>query len=102
MKRGGGLHCFAARCNATCAILMDMTKHNLPPPPCHRHALVRVCPDNRHPHDSRPGSSDASNGYVVVARALARLGVRYMYGVIGIPVTELASAAQARKPEQPL
>jgi len=30
----------------------------------------------------------------VVARALARLGVRCMYGVIGIPVTELASAAQ--------
>lgn len=32
----------------------------------------------------------------MVARALVRLGVRCMYGVIGIPVTELASAAQVR------
>jgi len=37
-----------------------------------------------------------SNGYGVVARTLAALGIRLMYGVIGIPVTELASAAQAR------
>jgi hypothetical protein len=29
-----------------------------------------------------------------VAQSLARLGVKLMYGVIGIPVTELASAAQ--------
>lgn len=36
------------------------------------------------------------NGYMVVARTLARLGIRYMYGVIGIPVTELASAVQAQ------
>lgn len=34
------------------------------------------------------------NGYNVIARQLAALGVRSMYGVIGIPVTELASAAQ--------
>lgn len=34
------------------------------------------------------------NGYSVVAAALSRLNVRHMYGVVGIPVTELASAAQ--------
>lgn len=34
------------------------------------------------------------NGYSVVAATLARLNVRHIYGVIGIPVTELASAAQ--------
>ncbi|BDA45528.1 probable 2-hydroxyacyl-CoA lyase at C-terminar half [Coccomyxa sp. Obi] len=51
--------------------------------------------------DTASGSSSSStadesaNGYTVVARALAQLGIRFMYGVIGIPVTELASAAQA-------
>eukprot|EP00884_Botryococcus_braunii_P001865 jgi/Botrbrau1/1167/Bobra.0162s0055.1 len=35
------------------------------------------------------------NGYSVVAATLARLNVRHIYGVIGIPVTELASSAQA-------
>lgn len=35
-----------------------------------------------------------ANGYTLVAQTLASLGVRLMYGVIGIPVTELASAAQ--------
>ena len=40
------------------------------------------------------GGGSASNGYTVVAQTLARLGVRHMFGVIGIPVTELASAAQ--------
>jgi hypothetical protein len=35
------------------------------------------------------------HGYEVVVRSLARLGVRLMFGVIGIPVTPLASAAQA-------
>lgn len=35
-----------------------------------------------------------SNGYSIAAQALAALGIRHMYGVIGIPVTELASAAQ--------
>ena len=34
------------------------------------------------------------NGYTLVADTLARLGVRLMFGVVGIPVTELASAAQ--------
>ena len=36
----------------------------------------------------------APNGYTLVADTLARLGVRLMFGVVGIPVTELASAAQ--------
>lgn len=36
----------------------------------------------------------SSNGYSIAAQALAALGIRHMYGVIGIPVTELASAAQ--------
>ena len=35
-----------------------------------------------------------ANGFTVVAHALANAGVRNIYGVIGIPVTELASAAQ--------
>lgn len=39
-------------------------------------------------------ADESANGYTVVARALAQLGIRFMYGVIGIPVTELASAAQ--------
>jgi hypothetical protein len=34
------------------------------------------------------------DGYRVVAEALAALGVKHMFGVIGIPVTQLASAAQ--------
>ena len=37
-----------------------------------------------------------SNGYSLVARALKAAGIRHMFGVIGIPVTELASAAQVR------
>ncbi|KAL4431652.1 hypothetical protein ABPG77_001494 [Micractinium sp. CCAP 211/92] len=36
-----------------------------------------------------------NDGYFLIARALARLGVKHMYGVIGIPVTQLASAVQA-------
>lgn len=35
-----------------------------------------------------------NNGFTVVAQALAKLGIKHMYGVVGIPVTELASAAQ--------
>jgi hypothetical protein len=34
------------------------------------------------------------NGYTLVAKSLARCGVTLMFGVIGIPVTELASAVQ--------
>ena len=37
-----------------------------------------------------------NNGFSVVAQALAKLGIKHMYGVVGIPVTELASAAQVR------
>ncbi|KAK9807300.1 hypothetical protein WJX73_009699 [Symbiochloris irregularis] len=42
------------------------------------------------------GSQQARyTGYNVIVKQLAALGVRHMFGVIGIPVTELASAAQA-------
>ncbi|PSC68564.1 2-hydroxyacyl-lyase [Micractinium conductrix] len=40
-------------------------------------------------------SGQPNDGYFLIARSLARLGVRHMFGVIGIPVTQLASAAQA-------
>ncbi|KAL3141143.1 hypothetical protein ABBQ38_003493 [Trebouxia sp. C0009 RCD-2024] len=40
-------------------------------------------------------SSASNNGFSTVAQTLARLGIKHMYGVVGIPVTELASAAQA-------
>lgn len=43
---------------------------------------------------SSSAADESANGYTVVARSLAQLGIRFMYGVIGIPVTELASAAQ--------
>jgi 2-hydroxyacyl-CoA lyase 1 len=42
---------------------------------------------------SGPGS--AKTGYDVAATALYKLGIRYMFGVIGIPVTQMATAAQA-------
>lgn len=42
---------------------------------------------------SGPGS--AKTGYDVAATALYKLGIRHMFGVIGIPVTQMASAAQA-------
>ena len=38
------------------------------------------------------------NGFTVVAHALAKAGIKNIYGVIGIPVTELASAAQVCNP----
>ena len=34
-------------------------------------------------------------GFRVVAQALARLGVKYMFGVVGIPVVEVGAALQA-------
>lgn len=34
-------------------------------------------------------------GYSVLARALREQGVEYMFGVVGIPVIEIAAAAQA-------
>ena len=42
-----------------------------------------------------------SNGFSIAAQALAALGISHMYGVIGIPVTELASAAQVISPNLP-
>ena len=36
-------------------------------------------------------SKQPNDGYFLVARSLAKLGVRHMFGVIGIPVTQLAS-----------
>ncbi len=59
------------------------------------------------PHTASPPKATAASGHVVEAvagcedghevtcRALHRLGVRFMFGVVGIPVTPLASAAQA-------
>ncbi len=41
------------------------------------------------------GSSQGRDGYWLVAHSLASMGVKYMFGVVGIPVTALASAAQA-------
>ena len=40
-------------------------------------------------------SKAGTSGYELVARALAKGGVRMMFGVVGIPVTQLATAAQA-------
>lgn len=39
-------------------------------------------------------ASSGGNGFTVVAHALAKAGIKNIYGVVGIPVTELASAAQ--------
>ena len=39
-------------------------------------------------------AASGGNGYSLVARALKAAGIKHMFGVIGIPVTELASAAQ--------
>ena len=33
-------------------------------------------------------------GYQIVAQSLANNGVKYMFGVVGIPVVEVAIAAQ--------
>lgn len=57
--------------------------------------------DNSHGSGGQEGvqegghqDSGSNNGFSVVAHALAKLGIKHMYGVVGIPVTELASAAQ--------
>ena len=60
-------------------------KQNPPPAPPKLHAASPAPALDALPAD----------GYFLAARALATLGVRAMYGVIGIPVTQLASAAQA-------
>lgn len=41
------------------------------------------------------GPGNGKTGYDVAATALYKLGIRYMFGVIGIPVTQMATAAQA-------
>lgn len=38
--------------------------------------------------------TETIDGYTLTARALHAAGVRYMFGVVGIPVTALAPAAQ--------
>ena len=38
--------------------------------------------------------SEEVEGFRVVAQSLAKMGVRYMFGVVGIPVVEVAVAAQ--------
>lgn len=40
-------------------------------------------------------SRQPNDGCFLVARALAKLGVKEMFGVIGIPVTQLASGQAA-------
>ena len=35
-------------------------------------------------------------GFRVVAQALAKLGVKYMFGVVGIPVVEVGAALHSR------
>ena len=37
----------------------------------------------------------ALEGYQILAESLARNGLKYMFGVVGIPVVEVAIAAQA-------
>ena len=39
-------------------------------------------------------SSDEIEGFQVVVEALRHHGVRYMFGIVGIPVVEIAVAAQ--------
>lgn len=47
-----------------------------------------------------PPSSPAAplDGYMLTAQALYAAGVRYMFGVVGIPVTRLAPCAQQVRP----
>ena len=40
-------------------------------------------------------TTSAASGYDIAASTLFGLGIRHMFGVIGIPVTQMASAAQA-------
>eukprot|EP00889_Picochlorum_renovo_P002140 jgi/Picre1/29170/NNA_004563.t1 len=49
---------------------------------------------NKKPSEKGP-STVTITGYDLAARTLHKLGIRYMFGVIGIPVTQMASAAQA-------
>lgn len=45
-------------------------------------------------NDVLSGSEERVSGAKVLARALAAQNVQYMFGVVGIPVTEIALAAQ--------
>lgn len=45
--------------------------------------------------DSMDSSDHPQDGFFLVAHTLAQLGIKFMFGVVGIPVTQLASAAQA-------
>ncbi|GAX79947.1 hypothetical protein CEUSTIGMA_g7386.t1 [Chlamydomonas eustigma] len=56
------------------------------PPATHSGSVVK---------NAEEGAAGCGDGYEVVVKALCRLGVRYMFGVVGIPVTPLASSAQA-------
>ena len=65
----------------------------------HRPKQKNMTPADAGSSNSQPGSSGhqdsgSNNGFSVVAHTLAKLGIKHMYGVVGIPVTELASAAQ--------
>eukprot|EP00955_Chlamydomonas_euryale_P004558 48662-Chlamydomonas_euryale.AAC.2 len=53
-------------------------------------------------HGGAAGVPGVGDGYEVTALALAKLGVKYMFGVVGIPVTPLASSAQVRAPHPTL
>ena len=51
--------------------------------------------------DVRDGvSAGCGDGYELVAQVLVRLGVKFMFGVVGIPVTPLASSAQVKNCRQ--
>ncbi len=51
-------------------------------------------PPTHPPPHSNP-TDPTLDGYTITARALKAAGIRVIFGVIGIPVTQLASAAQA-------
>lgn len=94
-------HVFASLCNLLCTVLGACL-------------TLRLCcasgssSSSGKPHSKQEESKQASdagsssnkpaalpaNGYTLVSQALYRMGIRNMYGVVGIPVTELASAAQ--------
>jgi 2-hydroxyacyl-CoA lyase 1 len=40
-------------------------------------------------------SGEQLSGYQVLARALAKQGIKYSFGIVGIPVIETASSLQA-------
>jgi len=52
-------------------------------------------PSQGHTSTSSSHTAGLGDGYEVAVRALQQLGVKYMFGVVGIPVTPLASSAQA-------